>query len=49
MFQISSHSVKPFYLEVGEHRDIEPKNYYIDILEEKFIFCCLSVSGRTKV
>ena len=30
MFQISSQSVKPFKLEVGEHRDIESQNYYID-------------------
>ena len=31
MFQISSQSVKPFDLEVDEHRDIEPQNYYIAI------------------
>ena len=27
MFQISSQSVKPFNLEIGEHRDIESRNY----------------------
>ena len=30
MFQISNQSVKPFNLEVGEHRDIESKNYYVE-------------------
>ena len=30
MFQISNQSVKPFNLEIGEHRDIESHNYYID-------------------
>ena len=29
MFQISNQSVKSFNLEVGEHRDIECKNYFI--------------------
>ena len=29
MFQISSQSVKPFDLEVDEHRDIEPQNIAI--------------------
>ena len=31
VFQISSQSVEPFDLEVGEHRDIESQNYYVDI------------------
>ena len=31
MFWISSQSVKPVNLEVGEHRDIESENYYIDL------------------
>ena len=30
MFQISSQSDKPFFLGVGEHRDIESQNYSID-------------------
>ena len=30
MFQISNQSVEPFNLEIGEHRDIESHNYYID-------------------
>ena len=30
MFQISSQSVKPFNLEIGEHRDIESQNYDIE-------------------
>ena len=30
LFQISTQSVKPFNLEIGEHRDIESQNYYID-------------------
>ena len=38
MFQISSQSVKPFELELGEHRDMESKNYYIDKCNE----CSLS-------
>ena len=33
MFQISNLSVKPFNLELGEHRDIEFQNYYIDTFE----------------
>ena len=30
MFQISNQLVRPFNLEVGEHRDIESQKYYID-------------------
>ena len=30
IFEISSQSIKPFNLKVGEHRDIESQNYYID-------------------
>ena len=30
MFQISNQSIKPLNLEIGEHRDIESRNYYID-------------------
>ena len=30
LFQISSQSVKPFNLEIDEHRDIESQNYYIN-------------------
>ena len=30
MFQIPNQSVKPFNLEVDEHRDIESSIYYID-------------------
>ena len=38
MFQIPGRLVALFYLEVGEHRDIESQNYYIDfhVLYEKF-------------
>ena len=32
MFKISSQSAKPFNLEVGEHRDIESQNDYIDFV-----------------
>ena len=35
LFQISNHSVKPFDLEVDEHRDIEFQNYYIDFPHNK--------------
>ena len=30
IFQILSESAEPFNVEVGEHRDIESQNYYMD-------------------
>ena len=32
MFQIASQSVNPVNPEVGEHREIESQNYYVDLL-----------------